>query len=198
MTRFAWMAVIAAAALSTGLGAKFWSHSRFERERARCVKNLERIGRAMSAYWSVSDHHWPAMAKLPSLADPDGGRAGMADVLGALVDAGGESPFACPSDRRMLLDGDPLLRGFGRRTTYFQTEGTSYEWLLGGMYAGRPVGKETTRGRRALGGGPADQPMMWEFEPFHGGAGTPGAVNILYVDLVVRSDDYQQKIRRRR
>jgi len=181
--------VSAIAAASAALALR---KSRTNAARKQCVANLQRVGQAISSYWTESNRTWPFIAKLPSSDLHDPPWQGMAAVLGRHV--GTSEAFHCPADRRTLADEEPLRKKFPARTTYFETEGTSYEWLLM-VYGGRPVGKETVTGKRAFGGGAADQPIMWDFEPFHGGTNVAGALNILYADLAVRSDDFQQKLR---
>lgn len=182
--------------MGISVAALFGVNSRRRAEAARltCIANLEVIGTGMAAYWEQSNRHWPWMAKLPSSDIHSPAWPGMAIVLGPYIKSSLET-FRCPADERRLSADDPLLGRFGAATTYFASEGTSYEWLLADLYAGKPVGKETPSGRRALGGGPADQPIMWDFEPFHGGVDKAGSLNILYADLAVRSDDFQAKRR---
>lgn len=168
----------------------YFQRKRMAAERVYCQQNLLRIGRAMETYWQTSDRHWPWMTKLPSSDIHDPPWPGMAAVLGPFAE-NDLSVFRCPADRRRLAEGDPLRGTYPAATTWYETEGTSYEWLLADVYAGKPVGRESASGRRAVGGGPADQPIIWDFEPFHGGRGTPGSLNILYADLKVRSDESQ-------
>lgn len=185
------VAALALTALAILLMGGFYAQRKWRAaERIYCQQNLLRIGRAMEAYWQISDRHWPWMSKLPSSDIHDPAWPGMAAVLGPFAE-NDLSAFRCPSDRRRLAESDPLRGTYPAATTWFETEGTSYEWLLADVYAGKPVGREAAGGRRAIGGGPADQPIMWDFEPFHGGRGTPGSLNILYADLKVRSDESQ-------
>ena len=83
----------------------------------------------------------------------------IAEVLAPYL--GGADALKCPADTV-------------RR--YFETEGSSYEYQC--IYAGRSV--EEGFLTRHLG---ADRtPVMNDYEPFHGRAGTPGAASYLFAN----------------
>ena len=94
--------------------------------------------------------------------------------------------FRCPADRRELSPDSPLLKKHPRNTTWFETEGTSYEWSWGDAYGGKKVGEETLAKAKGFGMGRADQPLLADFEPFHKGDGK-GSVNKLNADLKPRT-----------
>lgn len=96
------------------------------------------------------------------------------------------SVFHCPADVRRLTADSPLAKKFPGTTTYFATEGTSYEWWFGDIYGGKKVGEETLRKAGGFGMGRADAPLLTDFEPFHKGD-DQGAVNTLNADLKPRT-----------
>jgi len=152
--------------------------------RAACRANLEAIGRALSAYVAQNDQRWPAVARLPSMEYHDPRWPGLAEVLAPLIPERGV--FRCPGDERVLDESSPLRAQFPARTTYYETEGSSYEWVLQELRAGQRVGRDPLARASGAGLGPADQPIVWEYRPFHGSAGEPGAFHVLYADFVVR------------
>jgi hypothetical protein len=94
--------------------------------------------------------------------------------------------FHCPADRRILPGDSPLRKKFSEKTTYFETEGTSYEWWFGEVYGGKKVGEESLSKAGGFGMGRADQPLLSDFEPFHSGD-DQGAINTLNADLKPRT-----------
>jgi len=158
-----------------------------EARRTECLENLRTIGAAMSAYVEQNGRRWPHMAKLPSMEDHQPPWPGMAAVLKPFM-GGQEGRLRCPSDVRVLGAESPLRKRFPEKTTYFETEGTSYEWVLQLLYAGQPVGRDPLARAEGLGMGPADQPIVWDFEPFHRHGSEPGSFNILYADFVARPE----------
>lgn len=169
---------------------------RYSREarRTQCLENLQIIGRAMSEYVLHNGGHWPHMAKLPSLEDHQPPWPDMTVVLGPFM-SGQMDRFRCPSDVRTLSDDSPLRKQFPARTTYYETEGTSYEWVLQLLSAGQPVGRDLLTRAGGLGIGRVDQPIMWDFEPFHRHGAEPGSYNVLYADFNARPGRGELKVR---
>jgi prepilin-type N-terminal cleavage/methylation domain-containing protein len=114
--------------------------------------------------------------------------------------------FACPADQNtMAREGDPdIAVGEGIPTDrYFDHEGTSYEWEsnLNGTKLdfkliriyGR-VGYDDSRTRKVeLARIHRNQMwMLYDFEAFHGGPNMRGSHNVLYTDLHVESDKWDQ------
>ena len=79
-----------------------------------------------------------------------------------------------------------MFARFGRQTTYFATEGTSYEWQFGESYAGKRLGEDLMSRPDGFGLGRADQPLLRDFDVFHDGDGQ-GAFNALFADLKARA-----------
>lgn len=185
LSRIEWLAVVFMLALAMAL-VVYLSPSGEDAaaRRAACVANLSRIGQAMASYLEASDDHWPAVAKLESLAVHDPPWPMLPEVLKPYLK--GMGVFRCPADSRTLAPDSRLAQRFPRRTTYFDTEGTSYEWLFGENYAGKKVGTELMSRSEGFGLGAADQPILRDFDLFHTGDGG-GPLNTLYADLNARS-----------
>jgi len=184
--------VVLAAAGAFGLTAL----QRVSREarRQQCLSNLDVIGRALSEYTAQSGGKWPWVAKLPSLEDHQPPWHSLPEILRPFME-GQADRFHCPSDTRTLGEGSPLRAKFPEHTTYFETEGTSYEWVLQNLYAGQPVGRDPLTRADGFGMGAADQPVVWDFGPFHAHGNESGAFNILYADFKARPERGQLKLR---
>lgn len=164
-----------------------------ESRRQQCLSNLDLIGRAMSEYTAQSGGKWPWVAKLPSLEDHKPPWHSLPEVLRPFMEGQSER-FHCPADSRTLDEGSPLRAKFGEHTTYFETEGTSYEWVLQNLYAGQPVGRDPLTRVDGFGMGAADQPIVWDFGPFHAHGKESGAFNILYADFKARPERGQLRL----
>lgn len=158
-----------------------------EGRRTRCLANLSTIGTAMGEYIAHSGGHWPAVARLPSAEYHQPAWPSLPSVLSPFLGKPSDV-FRCPADRRLLAEDHPLRKRFGARTTYFESEGSSYEWVLQELLAGQAVGRDPLARAEGLGMGPADQPIVWDFEPFHAHGDEKGAFNILYGDLKARPE----------
>lgn len=123
-------------------------------QRASCASNLHQLSIAMESRRGTGERRFPDAAQLPSLTP---GKPSIAQVLGPYVENNSEI-FHCPSD--------PM---------YFPTEGTSYEYSI------RNVGltpEDLVIKKRRL-----DLTwVMYDYDCFHGVAGTPGCRNFLYAD----------------
>ncbi len=104
----------------------------------------------------------------------------------------GKSAFECPADKRVIDPDSPLAKKFPKDTTWFETEGTSYEWLWGEAYGGKKVGEESLAQAKGFGMGRADQPLLTDFAPFHAGDGG-GSFNTLNADLKPRTARDEKK-----
>ncbi|MCZ6699212.1 MAG: hypothetical protein O7D94_09810 [Planctomycetota bacterium] len=157
--------------------------------RTACLSNLSEIGKGLSAYLADSDDRWPYVAKLRSLSRHDPPWPTLPTVLGNYVtdnDVTDREVFRCPADIRTLSDGSRLAGTFPAETTYFATEGLSFEWQFGEIYGGRKLGEEMMSRPEGFGLGPADQPILRDFELFHEGD-DGGSFNTLFADLRARS-----------
>jgi prepilin-type processing-associated H-X9-DG protein len=121
-----------------------------------CKNNLKGIGQAVHSYLGDSEGYLPVACQLPSAElnnDPP--------ITDALADyLSGTKCWKCPSDNK----------------GYYKKEGTSYEY--NSMGSGRMLDKS----KLAEHFGIASVFLMYDYEPFHGKPGTPGAVNYLFAD----------------
>lgn len=159
------------------------------RDRAACLDNLNSISKGLSAYLAESGNRWPYVSKLESSPTGTPAWPTLPHILEKYV---GGSAFHCPADRRELAGDSPLRKKFGSKTTYFETEGTSYEWWFGEAYGGKKVGEESLSKSSGFGMGRADQPLLSDFEPFHKGDDS-GAINTLNADLKARTTRAKSK-----
>lgn len=155
-------------------------------QREACLANLATIGKGLSAYLDANDQRWPYVAKLRSLPMHNPPWPILPDVLKTYGGDGAGDAFRCPADRRTLSEDSPLVKQFGRQTTWYATEGSSYEWIWGEAYGGKRVGEETLTKAKGFGLGRADQPMLADFDAFHTGD-DKGPFNTLNADLKPRT-----------
>lgn len=153
-------------------------------QREACLANLGAMARGLSAYLKDNGDRWPFVAKLASVKLHDPPWPTLPEVLGPYVNR--REVFRCPADRRILADDSPLRERFATKTTWYETEGMSYEWLWGELYGGKKIGDESLAQAKGFGFGRADQPLIGEFEPFHAG-GDGGSFNTLNADLKPRT-----------
>ena len=156
-----------------------------EAHRAQCLSNLGKIGKAIDSYLLDHGSTWPHVAKLRTFKLHTPAWQTLPEVLSSYT-SGKREIFHCPADRRMLSSDSPLLKDFPAETTWFETEGLSYEWMWGEGYGGKKVGEDFASSAEGLGLGRADQPLLADFEPFHAGD-EGGAFNTLYADLKART-----------
>ena len=168
------------------------SASRIEADRNQCLANLKDIGAALTAYHQANDQRWPYIEMLKSVPMHTPPWASLADALKPHL-ADPAKSLRCPADVRTLEDGSPLLAKFSRKTTWFETEGTSYEWSFAVAYGGRRVGEEDWG--RLLRVGRADQPLLRDFDTFHTGDDA-GSFNTLNADLKPRTSREARKGRK--
>lgn len=159
--------------------------NRVTQQRQACLTNLKQIGQAMGRYLQDHDQKWPYIEKLASVQLHTPPWPTLPVVLSPYL-GGDHSVFHCPADRRTLADDSPLRNRFPRKTTWFETEGTSYEHWMGEAYGGQKVGEDAMSKAGGHGLGRADQPLLTDFEPFHEGDGG-GPFNTLNADLKPRT-----------
>ena len=180
------------------------------RNRAQCMENLAIIGRALGEYLADNQERWPFVSKLQSAPSgtppwptlPDTIEKYIANPRVAIIPEDKEGArrlsgnprrvFHCPADHRTLADDSPLRKKFPASTSYFDTEGSSYEWWFGEAYGGKKVGEESLSKSGGFGLGRADSPLLSDFEPFHKGD-DQGAINTLNADLKPRTTRARSK-----
>ena len=157
--------------------------ARVAADRTKCLANLKDVAAALTAYHQANDNRWPCVEMLKSVPMHTPAWSTMADALKPHL-ADPAKSLHCPADTRTLQDGSPLLSKFSRNTTWFETEGTSYEWMFAAAYGGKRVGEEDFGKHMRL--GRADQPLLRDFDTFHTGDDA-GAFNTLNADLKPRT-----------
>jgi len=159
------------------------SKARTAENRAKCLDNLKEIAAALTGYHQANDQRWPYIEMLRTAPVNSPPWSSMADALKPHL-ADPARSLHCPADIRVLEDGSPLLSKYSRKTTWFDTEGTSYEWMFGAAYGGRRVGEEEFGRLMRL--GRADQFLLRDFDTFHTGDDA-GTFNTLNADLKPRT-----------
>ena len=187
ITRVELVAILVVLALGGMVGYRFLpgvGNERIEARRAACLANLRVIGQGLQAYLDAHDSRWPYVAKLASMEIHQPPWETLPTILKSYVSD--REAFHCPADRRELAADSPLLKNYPRETTWFATEGLSYEWSWSDAYGGKKVGEESLAKAKGFGMGRADQRLLTDFGPFHKGDGK-GSLNMLNADLKPRT-----------
>jgi hypothetical protein len=145
---------------------------------------LKVVAEAMTSYLQDNGQRWPYVDKLRTVSTHTPSWQTLPVVLEKY--ARDREAFHCPADQRVLEADSALAKKFPKKTTWFETEGTSYEWLWGEAYGGKKVGEESLAQAKGFGMGRADQPLLQDFAPFHAGDGG-GSFNTLNADLKART-----------
>jgi prepilin-type N-terminal cleavage/methylation domain-containing protein len=195
------LVVVSIIALLTAIAMPSLSEVRRVSKKTFCQKSLDQIGVAMQAYLQTNDDIFPHMAGLPSHEDYQLSLDPTYKPLPPIYEGlsrevgGSQDVFRCPADENtMALDETPPIL----TKTYFENEGTSYEWedFLNGhklgfklvrVYAEKP---ETGEDFEFIKTEKEHMPMVFDFEPYHGGPNRRGSHNVLYTDLHVQADDW--------
>ncbi|MFW6157731.1 MAG: type II secretion system protein [Planctomycetota bacterium] len=150
------LVVMAVIAVLASLMFPALQHVRAQANATRCRSNLKSIGTALSLYLNRNDYVLPVVAAMPSLRLNNHPR--IVNVLAPHC----EDPavFRCPADTK----------------GYRRTEGSSYQFnthlngrKLGASFLARRLGESSLF-------------LMFDYEPFHGEPGEPGAANYLFAD----------------
>jgi len=163
------LVVISVIALLSAILLPVTARVRRNARRTYCLNNLDQLGKAINLYVDDNDHWYPCACCLPS-TEPADGLPRICDLLSRYA---GKEVFECLDDQPM----DPAYP-YG---TYFEGEGSSYEWaeLLNHTKAGRPLGHPFIRIEVI--------PILRDYEPFHGKSGTRVGINGLFYDNHVES-----------
>lgn len=181
-TRFEILVLVVVVALTAYVAIPIWQRGRAAAMQANCLSNLQTIGVGLSAYLEANDAVWPYVGKLRSFSRYDTPWPTLPVILKPVVKS--QDAFRCPADSRQVKD-DALRKEFGEDSTWYATEGLSYEWIWPEAYGGRQLGHEDLSRLSGRGKGRADQDLLRDFEAFHVGA---GRANTLYADFVARPD----------
>jgi prepilin-type N-terminal cleavage/methylation domain-containing protein len=147
------LVVLAILAVLVGLLLPGLFGARSRAWRVLCQSNLHQLGIALQSYCTWSGGRLPVAAMLPSARLNSLPR--IVDVLQPYADD--PAVFCCPRDTER---------------PYHQTEGCSYEYVSvqGGQFVELSFLAEHF--------GVTKTPVMYDYEPFHGKAGTPGSCNL--------------------
>ncbi len=150
------LVVVAVVSSLLGILVPVVGKARAYARRGACRSQLHSIGMALRMYVDDNRNRMPVAAQLPS-KEPN--LPTITEVLLPYVKE--RETMRCPADRE---------------DSYFEKEGTSYEYphYLRGM----PVDRSFL-GKRW---GETNTPVLWDFRPFHGREGRPGAMNFLFGD----------------
>lgn len=179
-TRFEIFVLLVVLGLTAYVAIPEWRESRARAMQATCMSNLRAIGVGLSGYLEANDSTWPSVDKLLTFSRREPPWPTLRVVLESYVQ--GDAVFRCPADSRQI-DDEGLRSKFGSDSTWFATEGLSYEWLGGDAYGGHRVGEEKLSRLAGLGKGRADQDLLRDFEAFHDGL---GGSNTLFADFEAR------------
>jgi prepilin-type N-terminal cleavage/methylation domain-containing protein/prepilin-type processing-associated H-X9-DG protein len=157
------LVVIAIIGILASLLMPAFSRAKLKANDTKCISNLRQIGIALTIYADENQGKLPFAERQPSQpVDPTNALPRIVDVLSKNV-GGATAVFQCPLDRKP--------------PTFFQQEGSSYEWnweangkpiVLPGEIAGIPRTAEKAR-------------LMYDYKNFHSGS-TNGTKNVLHGD----------------
>ena len=177
------LVVIGIIAVLMGLLLPVMSKARQASRRTACRAQLRDIGSLFQMYLNDNRQRVPRVNPMPSLRPPLVDAPSIFEVLDRYT-KGSRGVWRCPADR-IMQD----LRPDGHQT-YFEREGGSYEYnAFFNAFAFDPLSGVNKVWTDALGdakrhGRPPERLVIFrDFEPFHGRAGHPGAMNCLFADF---------------
>lgn len=182
--------VISIMALLAAIMLPSFKQARRYTKKTACQANLRSIGTAMQAYLDESGDVYPYACVFPSLEAEVAAAAGrepylpLYKALDAQI-AHQSKVFLCPADRNTMM-----IDELGGAQAYYASEGTSYEWR--DQFNGRKVGRDMFSDPGLLALRPSEAPMVYDYEPFHGGTDVIGSHNTLYADLHVAADSWSE------
>jgi prepilin-type N-terminal cleavage/methylation domain-containing protein/prepilin-type processing-associated H-X9-DG protein len=155
------LVVISVMALLMGTLVPVVGKARSAALRIVCKSNLHNLALAFRMYLDENRDIMPPAAQLPSLEDPNDAASRPPITQFILPYVSEPRVFRCPADKVKK---------------YYLSEGTSYEYnqRLGGKVVSKTFLAERYGERNAH--------VMYDYEPFHGQPGQPGAKNYLYAD----------------
>lgn len=129
------------------------------RKRAKltqCMSNLKQLGTSFASYMVDYNDVFPVAAQKPTIDGSTPPLPRIADVL--LPYAGSKNVFRCPVDIRP----EDAYDGLGESRTFFDAEGSSYEYVswLGGKKLKGTYGRHRKRSS-------AERIVMFDYECFH-------------------------------
>ncbi len=181
------LVVVAIISLLASITMPSFKEARRQARKTVCQKNLQSISLGILAYLQTNQDTFPWACRLPSyeptaaLAE---GRPEYVPLPKALTQEmrGKSEVYLCPADRN-LKSTDTI-----HTERYYDNEGISYEWesRLNGIHLSY---KKMRLFNGLLTPLLSDTWMLFDFEAYHGGDTMRGSLNVLYVDLHVKSDN---------
>jgi len=177
------LVVVSVIAMLLGIALPSFSRAREQSKRAKCLANLHGVSQALQAHLTSNKDYFPDAAGLPTHPD----QQHLPPIYEALAPQTGGSRelFRCPADRITKSKEKALSAA----ETYFEREGTSYEWAT--WFSNVKVDRGPDLLITAFEGldyDPRTTSLMYDYEAFHGGEAKVGSVNVIFADLSVRSD----------
>ncbi len=173
------LVVVAVIGLLVGVLMPALGGARAQAKRAACSTNLKQIGTGLQVYMSGSRDRFPHASFMPSVGPfplESEKPIRIADVL--RFDVGDPESFHCPNDQ----SGDGRIAP-NNGLTYFQSEGSSYEYRIRPSLGGRTAKEvSATFARRDMTVADNAFYIMRDYDNFHGQGGKPGARRYLYSD----------------
>ena len=174
------LVVVAVIGLLVGVLMPALGSARSSAKRTACASNLRQIGAGLQLYMSANRDRFPYASFMPSMGPfplPGPTAVRIADVLRAEI--GDPAAFHCPND----VSGDGRLAP-NNGLTYFQSEGSSYEYRTMPPLGGRTTSDVSVLFARRANVKVADNAfwVLRDFNNFHGPGGKPGARRYLYSD----------------
>lgn len=145
----------------------------------KCQANLHAVSAAFRMYLDEYQDFMPPACRLPSFQD----KSGIAEFLKPFLSA--PESLECPADSaQKRLDSN---------RKYFETELSSYEYndRVGGKRIRDFLIQLSGNKKKIKVSDEKNLEIVWDYEPFHGEADKPGAVNYLYADLHIGDLDKQ-------
>ncbi len=185
------LVVVSIIALLISIVLPAFSSFRVMSKRTVCMANLHSLGQAFEAYLSEYNDYWPYARPMRTVTTEDPNLPLIADIL-LTGTQGMREVFRCPADR---ITADPNLLN----KTYFQIEGTSYEYDIWNAVSGVKRGRELDPlfvlieeqlidDPNLLGYQLSDIPIMNDWECFHGSQGEAKSIVILRADMSIHLD----------
>lgn len=174
------MVVVAVIGVLIGILMPALGSARAQARRTACSSNLRQIGAGLQVYMSGNRDRFPYASYMPSVGPfplETTRPIRIADVLKHQV---GVDAFECPADTSGDDRPDPNIG-----LTYFQSEGSSYEYrTLRPNIGGRTAREIATMLSDRIESTVADNAfyVMRDYDNFHGTGGKAGARRYLYSD----------------
>ena len=182
------LVVIGIIGILVGLLLPTLSRARVASRRTACAAQLRDVGSLFQMYLNDNKQRVPRVNPLPSKQPPLNTSPSIYEVLDRYT-KGSRGVWRCPADKISSPPEPGIPVEF---ETYFEREGGSYLYnVFFNIFAFDPVlginkvWTDALADAKRRGISQNELPIMEDFEPFHGRAGTAAAVNYLMADFHV-------------